>query len=280
MIATGTELSSKRSVAYGIGGTAAICAPLVASMDARARTLLGSRKDVNRAVTQYYIPWLEAIQSSQDGSLFDAMTKTATKLSHEMLDLGSSEPAALQQNISGGLLQRILGLDPGAMPISERVGCGYYEQTTHIDYGLGGITHGPGHPGTGVTTLKTAPGSAVAWTLTAENSFYDLDNAALKGVSPGPTLSLKASWTNAPSAVGCSRFLAQGEDPSLTAPQQQNALINSDQAKTWDKSLSDFSSGPLANLNDDRRSMYALNILLEAARGATNLLKKVTTTDL
>ena len=61
-----TTASSYRAVPYGVGGTAAVCAPLFAAMDARIRTLLGRRSEIRDAMQTYYLPWLTAIQSDEN----------------------------------------------------------------------------------------------------------------------------------------------------------------------------------------------------------------------
>jgi len=56
IVANSEKLSRMRSVPYGIGGTGAVCAPLVAAMDGRARQLLGRRKEMSDACHQYFLP--------------------------------------------------------------------------------------------------------------------------------------------------------------------------------------------------------------------------------
>jgi hypothetical protein len=71
------KLASSRAAPWGRGGTGAVCAPLVAAMDARARQLLGHREEMKDAVGVYYLPWIQSILNpSLEGSLHYTLKKS------------------------------------------------------------------------------------------------------------------------------------------------------------------------------------------------------------
>jgi hypothetical protein len=120
VVNTCTETASRfRTVPYGVGGTAAICAPLLAAMDARARTLLNKRGEVRDAMNIYYLPWMDAIQSTgQDGSLANALVATGVRYKYDEDHLPGFK------NLGADFLKRTLSLDVKDVVISQEAICG------------------------------------------------------------------------------------------------------------------------------------------------------------
>lgn len=136
IVSRAMDLARYRSVPYGIAGRAAMCAPLVVSIDARARQLLGNTAEIPSAVHAAYLPWIRSIQSREaDGSLAKSLHAAGEIHAIEIARIGDVMPPLVKAYLGADFISNALKLDPGATAMISEVACGQYERITGYQRG-------------------------------------------------------------------------------------------------------------------------------------------------
>jgi hypothetical protein len=292
---------------YGINAAGAICAPVVAAMDARARSMLNRRAEIPNAVKSYYLPWIRAVRSRQEGSLMNAFIDAGLKYKNDADNLAKNEPALLKQFLPSDFVTKLLAMDPGTPKISYEAACGYYDREVWYeptklqpefprDYKKVYPVRGQSSFGLGPPIRVIGePQSAVTRIIDTQNVFVDPADALQPGQEPGPMLQVSGSLTARTDPTGCDKFAGMNIPPfgnggrdtdsvnlvnlpfgQVGLPSDQMVvLLASDQAQAWDTQVKDFVQNQISVINDDRRIIYSLGQLLVAAKGAENFLAKV-----
>ncbi len=302
IISKALSIARYRSVPYGIGGRAAICAPMVIAIDARARQLLGSGSQTRDAVQISYLPWIKAIQSiGIEGSLGKTLLDAGKRHQEYVRRIEEVMPPLLKEHLGKDFVLSALKLDPESPPINAEVACGQYSRIAGYRDGrclvrdqgcrTGRLAVPEAYETQGLAlestrqTLATdpqcfecikneqvpilQPESTIKSIVTAKNSMMT-PRAGMPVEELGPMLMVSTQWGpgNLPA---CKQYLVG----TNTGEQQIVDLKNSESAKAWDNQFNQFVQGPLARINEERQGIYAMHQLLSTVRDTEALLAKV-----
>ncbi|MGB5056242.1 MAG: hypothetical protein WBO24_17765 [Nitrospirales bacterium] len=310
-----TDLARFSSVPYGIGGRAALCAPLVAAIDARARQLLGKPHEIRDAVAVFYLPWIREIQSMSDGALFHAFVEAGRDLQEEIAKLEETMPPLVKQHLGATFVLNALKLDPGAPSLEAAATCGYYDSLIRYnqgkcidnDYSSCHVNPSNIFPESHILVPpeslveqglvldrdieprdRICSGRCVAW----ENIPVFQTQSSIRGIVTakndfhvpqaqnteeiqGPILMLTTKWEKGNAPP--QNGCTRYLVGTNSGDQQIVDLQSSSQAKEWEKQFSAFVQGPIENINNNRQAIYAMYQLLLSVKEAENLLERVTT---
>lgn len=289
-------LSRFQSVPHGIGGVGAMCAPIAATVDARARRLAGREASINNAIETFYLPWLRAMRSDQDGSLLARSIQAGRQLKDEIAAVDDKLSERSRKALAA-FLREALSMDAGAPKVETVAECArvrhHYdtkrECEEYTEVGLrqpvslrldsGGSVAAEDSQIARLVCVRyrSVPqyrrGLPLDRIVSAQNTLNPLGSGNAE--EPGPRLSIESKWVlSADPGKSCPDVIST---TNVQRAEDIPKFIESSELKGWENELEDVRKSRLANINDLRQQLFAMHILRTSAHESESLLKRVTT---